>query len=241
MRRESRFSHDHRLPRNRLAADHDPVHALLHELRSGADLRRGLGMRARVSRLLSRVWRRTDRKVHESEFGGRVDGNAFCSPSPLGAFRTLHARRLRSETMRRYRGAISARRASRNAMQGGGGQARIVRPLRSADPASEFGCYMITNLWLLAQLLFRISWITGLGPAAIAIGVWEWWYRRKEFRERKLFIVSRTKWGERTVPVTRRDACLGAGARPVFSSTQLEPRYSAVGRGPALPPVRSRG
>ena len=32
---------------------------------------------------------------------------------------------------------------------------------------------MMANLWLLAQMLFKISWMTGLGPAFAAIAIAE--------------------------------------------------------------------
>lgn len=92
---------------------------------------------------------------------------------------------------------------------------------------------MLPNLWLMAQMLFKVSWMTGLGPGFAAIAVWEFLCRG----ERKIHLV-RTSWAG----VRRRVAHIGTykGAdRPSFS-TQFEPRSRAVGWGPALPPVRSR-
>jgi hypothetical protein len=48
---------------------------------------------------------------------------------------------------------------------------------------------IITNLWILAQALWKFSWMTGLGPGFAAIATWEIACRRIASRERKLYIV----------------------------------------------------
>jgi hypothetical protein len=41
---------------------------------------------------------------------------------------------------------------------------------------------MITNLWLFAQAIVKLSILTGFGPAAIAIALFEFWERKKLHR-----------------------------------------------------------
>ena len=96
---------------------------------------------------------------------------------------------------------------------------------------------MLPNLWLMAQMLFKVSLLTGVGPGFAAILIWEFVCRG----ERKLHLV-RTNSVPSWAGVRRRDAAnhgyVGAD-RPSFSR-QFGAHWRALGRGPALPPMRSR-
>jgi hypothetical protein len=77
---------------------------------------------------------------------------------------------------------------------------------------------VITNCWLLARAIFKVSWMTGIGPGFLVVAIWKWWYRRKAAREREPQIIVRQSltWGERTAQnwLGSTSGNEGAGARP---------------------------
>jgi hypothetical protein len=85
---------------------------------------------------------------------------------------------------------------------------------------------MIPNLWLLAQLLFKVLWMTGIGPAFVAIGLWEFICRAERSQKRKLHLVPHTSWGG----VRRRGDAVRVLAQtaPQFLQSH-EPLLKAVG------------
>lgn len=82
---------------------------------------------------------------------------------------------------------------------------------------------MLSNLWLLAQMLFKVSWMTGLGPGFAAIAIWEFVCRGEKFRARKLHLV-RTNSVSSWAGVRRQQAHIGTykgAGRPSFSPVRL--------------------
>jgi hypothetical protein len=73
---------------------------------------------------------------------------------------------------------------------------------------------ILANLSILFRLLAKCAVMTGVGPAALLVCVFEWWMRRAP--KAKPELVKFPRWGERTAPLLRSQVMMvGAGARPV--------------------------
>jgi len=53
---------------------------------------------------------------------------------------------------------------------------------------------MISNLWLLAQLLFKVSLMTGIGPGFIALLIFRRYYARRP-RRAPAKVIEFSSWG----------------------------------------------
>jgi hypothetical protein len=74
---------------------------------------------------------------------------------------------------------------------------------------------VLSNLWLMARFLLRVSITTGFAPWLVAFLVARKVYGREQVR-RKARVLEFSSWGGRTVPTNHQGqiCVLGAGARP---------------------------
>jgi hypothetical protein len=75
---------------------------------------------------------------------------------------------------------------------------------------------MLTNLWLLAHMLFKVSLLTGLGPGFLAIAVWEFVCRG----ERRIHLVRTTSTSWAGVRRQRAYRDLQGADRPSLARSQ---------------------